>query len=136
MDTYATSVVSRAAANENVSKAPNKFRSLSSPAFFEVQRKARVNRTELQLQHNALSGSNLSNFIVDHYPYMRRISPHQVSTLNLQSFLGQGGHENFAIGREEEEARRLREEQATILALDDIEDFSSDEEKGKNGSHH
>ena len=61
--------------------------------------------------------------MTDDYPYLRRIHPHAISGRNLYSHIEKASSQSAGDAR----ADVLAEEQAAILALDDIEDFSDDD---------
>ena len=126
LEHYFVSLAGRAAATSNRNPAPNKFRTFSSPHIFEVNRKARENRIELELLHRASAAAsqvNFSNFVTEDYPYLRRIHPHAISGRNLYSHVEKVTFQSSGDVKAEMQA----EEQAAILAVDDIEDFSDDD---------
>jgi hypothetical protein len=83
---------------------------------------------ELEILHGSFGAANqvnFSNFVTDHFPYLRRIHPHATSTRNLYSHVEK---ESFKSSDTNKAAELMAEEQAAILALDDIEDFSDEDD--------
>lgn len=62
--------------------------------------------------------------MTEDYPYLRRIHPHAISGRNLYSHVEKVSFQTAGDAKAEIQA----EEQAAIMALDDIEDFSDDDD--------
>ena len=130
---YAASWTSRAVANANRHPAATKFRHLSAPAVYQVERKRQANAqhlARLQRQQQHQGTDNVRILATERVPYAKLLRRPMVGG-DLQSYFATAETINtraFQIQQEKE----WRAEQEALLRQDDIGEFGdeSDDDKG------
>lgn len=128
--TYATSIAGRSIANYNKHPAATKFRQLGAPPAWTGQARQNFDLLEEQMERQAALGLTrwsveTSSWAQERVSYLRMIAPHE--SIGLQSFFME--KTAFQKDIEAEVAEKLRQEQSSILQLDDIDEFPEEKDK-------
>jgi cell cycle checkpoint protein len=133
----AASLAGRAVAAFNRHPRANKFRQLSAPKIFEVNRNRRENEVHLRHLHHSLSTNRsnelslhsalgaTSHFVSDSLSFLRRIIPESID-LSLNTMHSRFRLIDKSISSSNDTKTGLLKEQQQVLLDDDIGDFDSE----------